>query len=682
VVIGTKGEIKMKKYILLLIIFSFMGHGFVIWPNGSAPCNGTLQACIDASVSGEYIQINTNGPINEDLVTNKVVSLVAGKGYKPVFSSGNKLIMDANTAGGGLNIQIKDLTFDFGYIDISTIGGAITFIIENNTINSPTNKPAIEIYSATGTSSETNIHVNFNQINTLTAGPFSAPYGAIFINKSGIGLGPITGEIYNNTIRNDGLSSKGISVYVSNNADIDLNITANVIYGGNEGGIFASRTNSSSGLSSLDITSNAFYRAGDLYDPSGIHIINDTGITDANIINNTMIENRFALFLKNGVGTFSADVFNNLIAYGNTAFDFDTNVTVTNNNNLYYQNSLANNNYVPGSNAMTVNPKIYSRQNARLTQVSPARESGNGLAILLAADAHLIEADGLLRIKNSSASPGSGTIDIGAYEAGDVNFVHSVSDSSVHISAINSVATDNQSSLDNLHVTSNWNYIENSGTGIYNNDNEALFYTSNQWYIFNEGITNFNTNASFNVSKFASNGNTFMHAVSIMGENNSTINNSTLNTQSGAILQVTQHWTGVYNPHPFSVLYLGAWVIINNDLAEMPVNSNFNVYYQDRSKSAFVHTAKGLNIFNTFTLIDHPLINGVPCAQIQVTQNSDLGVFNNSPIGLYYNSTFEQWAIINQNVTPMPENAAFHVLINPEQIELCSNPLLFMDGFE
>ena len=126
----------MKKILItLLLSMSFNGSTFVIWPNASAPCNTTLQACINASSDGEYIEIQTNGPINENIFTSIAVSLVAGTGYNPVFSAFNEMQIHANTSGAGRTISVKGLTFELGQIRVTTVGGEpITFIIENNII--------------------------------------------------------------------------------------------------------------------------------------------------------------------------------------------------------------------------------------------------------------------------------------------------------------------------------------------------------------------------------------------------------------------------------------------------------------------------------------------------------------------------------------------------------------------
>ena len=445
------------------------------------------------------------------------------------------------------------------------------------------------------------------------------------------------------------------------------------------GGIFINKY-TSSGTADFDISSNAFYQQGSFWNPSGIHIINDTGTMNADIVNNTMIDSRWGIILRNGAGAiFTANIQSNLVAFGGIGFDFEASISVTNDYNLYYQNSLYVN-YTPGAHAINADPKIMGMQNARLRAGSPALEGGNPVGLLLVADAPFIDADGLLRIKNSAAT-GGGVIDIGAYEAGDVAFNHKSSTNTSHVTAFDNMTTNNLSNLDNLHITSNWN--PDGIGGIYNDDNEGLFYGSNDWRIFNQGFVNMATGASFNISKFAATANTFEHLVTASGANNSAINRAGLNGNLDKILQVSQHWTGVYNDHPPGIFYAsGNWRIINFDLANIPQNSNFNVYYQGKSKSAYEHIARPANTVFNFTYLDNPIINGVHCAQIQVTQSASQGVFNDSPIGVFYDTSANKWAVFNQNIAiNMPENAAFHVLINPAQIAECTD-LIFKDGFE
>lgn len=83
-------------------------------------------------------------------------------------------------------------------------------------------------------------------------------------------------------------------------------------------------------------------------------------------------------------------------------------------------------------------------------------------------------------------------------------------------------------------------------------------------------------------------------------------------------------------------------------------------------KPAFVHTATAANKLSANgTDIDHPLCNGDPTAILIVTQKmvSPTLIYNNSPIGVVYNTVRARWEIFNENITAIPIGAMFNVLV-------------------
>jgi opacity protein-like surface antigen len=81
--------------------------------------------------------------------------------------------------------------------------------------------------------------------------------------------------------------------------------------------------------------------------------------------------------------------------------------------------------------------------------------------------------------------------------------------------------------------------------------------------------------------------------------------------------------------------------------------------------TGFKHTATADNkISGNGTDLDNPAINDNPNALVYVTSvlNPSGIVYNNHPIGVYYNSQRSRWEIFNQDNTPIPYNAQFFVL--------------------
>lgn len=84
------------------------------------------------------------------------------------------------------------------------------------------------------------------------------------------------------------------------------------------------------------------------------------------------------------------------------------------------------------------------------------------------------------------------------------------------------------------------------------------------------------------------------------------------------------------------------------------------------TRAAFVHIATPATKRSpNGTDIDHPLCNDDPNAILLVTLrvHPPGGIYNNSSIGVSYNTVRSRWEIVNQNNTPIPDNTQFNVLV-------------------
>jgi hypothetical protein len=224
-----------------------------------------------------------------------------------------------------------------------------------------------------------------------------------------------------------------------------------------------------------------------------------------------------------------------------------------------------------------------------------------------------------------------------------------------------------------LIVTPNWN-PGNVG-GVYDNHPIGVFYTGTQWAIFNQDLTAIPVGAAFNVIIPTAAAGVFVHTANVGNSSGdlTTIDNVLTNGNPNALVFVTQNWNpggvgGTYNSHPIGAYYDGSkWGIFNQDLAVMPAGAAFNVTILTAGTGIFVHTATAGNSAGDYTNIDNPLTNGNPNAIVFVTPNRDPGGVggtpNNHNIGVWYNSTASKWAIFNQDLTAIPVNAAFNVLV-------------------
>lgn len=143
-----------------------------------------------------------------------------------------------------------------------------------------------------------------------------------------------------------------------------------------------------------------------------------------------------------------------------------------------------------------------------------------------------------------------------------------------------------------------------------------------------------------------------------------------LNNNPDAMPLVTQNFNpsgseGVNNNYNYGVYYSvpqGKWGIYNESWENMPVGASFNVLLPGDDVEAFEHNADSSNISGHMTKLDHPLLNDHPDALFQITQYWKT-VYNDHPIGIWYNDIDNRWYVFNQDFATMPENTSYFIMI-------------------
>ncbi|WP_322798409.1 membrane dipeptidase [Thermoflexus sp.] len=147
--------------------------------------------------------------------------------------------------------------------------------------------------------------------------------------------------------------------------------------------------------------------------------------------------------------------------------------------------------------------------------------------------------------------------------------------------------------------------------------------------------------------------------------NQTILDHPMLNGNPNVLLFVTADYgtIGPYHEKPVGVWYDSSrWSIFNQDGSLMTLNVRFNVLAVKPGAHAYIHIAHLDNISGSMTSLDHPLLNGNPKARLLVTP-SGMGTYNPHVIGVRYEEQMGRWMIFNQDYQPMPEGAAFNVLI-------------------
>jgi hypothetical protein len=107
----------------------------------------------------------------------------------------------------------------------------------------------------------------------------------------------------------------------------------------------------------------------------------------------------------------------------------------------------------------------------------------------------------------------------------------------------------------------------------------------------------------------------------------------------------------------------------------MPVGAGFSVYYQQPSPNAFRVEMQNAGILLT---IDHPLLNGTPCARLIATRMWPGSAASNH-FDAYYYTALQRWAIFSY--ATMPAGTQFNVLVDPAQVAECTDRI-FANGFD
>ena len=361
------------------------------WP-GAFPCNGTLQACIDAAGPEDTVEIASNGPIAETIQATGSVDLVAAPGFTPVFAAGSSVGVSA-LGSGDTFVRIKGLTLTEGRIIVGNVGtGAQTIQILDNTIL------AFQVFSTITVSSASTGPIVFR----IEGNDLSPSVGAdsairVFV-QNGFGMGDVAdniarmapddgatgillevedGALVVDTVRNRVGGSGfgwGIRHRLFDAAVLDARVLGNEVQGGSGGG---------AGISVEGFTSD--------------------DVLDALIVNNTLSAN------STGIEVLGVDalVANNVVAFGGTGLEVSSS-GVSNRHNLFFGNLGADvTGTAAGPGSVFEDPEFVGPGVLRPVAGSPAIDAGDSSAVPPELATDLL---GAPRIQGAA-------VDIGAFEA-------------------------------------------------------------------------------------------------------------------------------------------------------------------------------------------------------------------------------------------------------------------------
>lgn len=683
--------------------FSLFGAGFLLllgnpvlaetrtWP-GAAPCSTTLQACIDASASGDIVLIASDTAINEDITLSQSLSLLAAPGRIARFAAGRGVSGTFNSSPLTLHIEGLHLS-----------GGAITVqhnapspidvrILRNRLDHDDAGDSGIVLVKSNANGNAV-VDVSENQVQ---GGFDGATDAAIRVGLNA----DASGKIAFNRVRTDAaVPGSGIQLHLSPGDAHTLAVYANRVEGSFESGSIRMATGVSPFFGSAGSATAVLRAFSNVIDcrrqpgnfPLGLWFASFSPTdNELRLFNNTVVgcADPLTVAYPTGGASVGGSIFNNLIAYNQYSLSVSANVVAdfVIERNLSHGNSF---NDMPASATGTVtdDPLLFSMSAPRPTAGSPAIDAGNAISAQLlyaVAGAPQVDADGRRRTVGAGAS----AIDIGAYEFGDrVSLARNTG------AAGTAVALGEDDELLPLQISKSFNPLP-AVEGVANPNPVAAFHLL-RWFARTlsgqmPAGAGFHVMAPGPAGAFSSQ---FLHLTN--GTNTldqvTALSSSHLNSRrfDQAIVLATPVWRGGdLNARNIIVNYscapattgAGCWTVSNQNAAPMPLDYGFHIHSQDRSPNAFVHRVAQTEQFSPF--VGHPVLGNDPqrCARPLASPRGPQA--NDTTFELEYRPTEEggTWGIWGD--TPMPAGAEFFVYVDQAAFEACTASDLFKDGFE
>jgi len=235
-----------------------------------------------------------------------------------------------------------------------------------------------------------------------------------------------------------------------------------------------------------------------------------------------------------------------------------------------------------------------------------------------------------------------------------------------------------------INIVHNWNPNGIPVTdGVFNDNATGIWYDDfvNKWSIFNEeSSVDIVEGASFNVF-IAENGNCIDHIVTAgnTSTNSTYINDPQLNALNpGPFISINTYYNPneVYNTNNFGTYFGGggfrAIFDENSGAQTITEGTAFKILLPSEVDNTFMtHTTTAGNITGTYTIIDHPDLNGNPNATFMFLHywgkgGANTEVYLDKNLGVFYN--LGTWRIFTEDQSPMPENVVFDIAITPQEI--------------
>ncbi len=662
------------------------------WP-GPAPCNTTLQACIDATAAGDTVNVASSAVIDESLIVNKPLALLAAPGFRPVLAVDRVIGGNVNVAGSW-SWRVEGFELRRGFVGLTVSGGGTANVAIRRVRVREALSGAAEVSLFNNSTASVNYDLAQNELDYSWSTFDGALRSALQVLDRTTGSSQ--GLIRENRIVARGSQAIGILISTEDRNHVGY-VLGNHVLGGNRGSILlrqGSLVSATGGSLRARVLNNVVRSSTpSARDADGIAIdIYDGSASSLLVWHNTVVDafrgvNLYADAAATSLsGSIDRNLFADLTLNGVRRSGAFNATNAPDRANLFFQTPDLP--AAVGPESIFADPlMVAAPEDLHLRAGSPAIDAADHVALadlLISEGLPQLDGDGLRRFKRGNAASTTSMVDIGALEFGDASFTQTIPAGAGNNTAINHPAIDGNPSAF-PQITPNWN--PDASSGSYANHAFSALYGGPNWVIRREDLAPLVAGSDFNVFAPAPGEGRYRHSVtagSVIGPE-TPLDNAGLNGQPERIVLATRDPLGSPSisdlTSPIAVRYFpSAWGVLRVAGGSMPASGGFHIYFQEPSFNAFKHTASTSNIFGNTTMIDHALLNEHRCARFHITQSGN-GLLNTHHVGVFYNVATRRWGIFNQDFDePMPVGAAYFVVVDPTSSDCPAQ--LFRDGFE
>lgn len=668
-------------------LFAASAQAVVVdWPSASAPCNTTLQACLDGTPGPSLIRIGPSAPITTGMVfVNANQSLTAAPGARPRFRNSQITVylggIDTPVSKISIDNLILEESFFYVFVGLDNRVDTESLVLSSLKFVNQTIHPAVFLVPTNPAGTQRSVSIQHSEINAPSALRVARDFPSENLRI----------DFHDNLVRSNVATSHPAFFWPGMKQNAFLAMSRNRFEStpglGNFGVMLGTSDSPVEAVPRYALlTENVFVGVD-----TPIHLNDGGGALQVTARHNSL--SRFVdgiLVQRGGPGNLQFDLRNNVLANGMQAIRLSPASSsfpeLTRSRNLYHGVGTPSIGFE--SNAVLANPLFQSASNLRVQTGSPAVDQADSSGT---DPTYRRDHDGIIGVRGSG-------LDIGAYEWTNASSSELLTNTS-NITGNNVGIPTTMVNPATGAIALFQRVISGDGAPVPTdaNLNLGIYQAISHFRLFTQNMAGFPV-GSFRIlnpgtGSYARDPNFVHRAINEAGNPNNNISwhvtllpSSQFPLHLGELYQrqpqVVQRWNppgsfGTYNNHGIGIYQTGnTYGIYNQDIASMPNGAGFHVL----TPAAFAHYAFKVDTQTSSAAIplNHAWLTDNACAHVYVTptwgSSSGGTAYITSPIMVRFDHTADgggQWVAVRGDGLNFAAHSALNVYLDPVVARRC-----------